>query len=115
MDVIIEERGKTFTKVHQARIAEIRRRLLKMKSRKDADAILALAEALLVYSHSQVLLKLSVVDLLDWLGTFHEFLSQRDNDVKVCRFNPDKIDSSFLLINTPDVPYLVDSLKNILR
>ena len=48
MDVIIEESGKTFTKIHHARIAEIRRRLVKMKSRKDADAILGLAEALLV-------------------------------------------------------------------
>ena len=115
MDVIIEEHGKTFTKVLQARLAEIRRRLAKMSSRKDADSILALAEALLVYSHSQVLLKLPVKDLLEWLSTFHEFISQRDEDVKVCRFNPDNSGSSFLLVNTPDVPYLVDSLKNILR
>ena len=43
MDVIIEEHGKTFTKVLQARLAEIRRRLAKMSSRKDADTILALA------------------------------------------------------------------------
>ena len=76
-----------------------------------ADAILALAEALLVYSHSQALLKLSVDDLLDWLKTFHEFLSQRDSDVKVRRFTPDNIGCSFLLVNTPDVPYLVDSLN----
>jgi len=115
MDVIIEEHGKTFTKTLQARIAEVRRRLDKMKSRKDADSILALAEALLVYSHSQVLLKLSVVDLLDWLKAFHGFLRQRDGEVKVCRFAPDNSGSSFLLVNTPDVPYLVDSLKNILR
>ena len=43
MEVIIEERGKTFHKMLQARIAEIRRRLGKASSRQDADAILALA------------------------------------------------------------------------
>ena len=115
MDVIIEEHGKNFTKILQARIAEIRRRLNKLSSRTDADSILALAEALLVYSHSQILLKLPVDDLLEWLGAFHEFLRQRDEDVKVCRFTPGNSGSSFLLVNTPDVPYLVDSLKNILR
>ena len=115
MDVIIEEHGKAFTKTLHARIAEIRRRLGEMSSRKDADSLLALAEALLVYSHSHILLKLSVDDLLEWLRAFHGFLRQRDGDVKVCRFDPENSTSSFLLVNTPDVPYLVDSLKNILR
>jgi len=115
MELIIEEHGKSFGKAHQARIAEIRRHLKTMASHEDADALLALAEALLVYSHSQVLFKRSSKELLEWLKVFLEFLRQRDEKVKVASFQPENSGSSFLLVNTPDVPYLVDSLKTILQ
>ena len=115
MDVIIAEQGQGFARVLQKKIADIRRQLENWTPRKDAEALLALAEALLIYSHSQVLLKLPTEDLLSWLGAFHDFLRQRDSDVKVRPFRPDHGQSSFLLVNTPDVPYLVDTLKNLLR
>ncbi len=115
MDVIIEEHGKSFSKVLQARMAEIRLHLKKLPSQKDTESLLALAEALLVYSHSHVLLKLSAGDLLEWLQAFFDFLRQRDEEVKVAPFKPANSSSSFLLVNTTDVPYLVDSFKNILR
>ncbi|MEJ2524809.1 MAG: NAD-glutamate dehydrogenase [Desulfuromonadales bacterium] len=115
MDVIIEEQGKHFAKTLQARISEIRRQLDKQSSPEDAASIMALAEALLVYSHSQVLLKLSAEELVAWLTFFHDFLRQRDADIKTRPFFPENANSSFLLINAPDVPYLVDSLKNILQ
>ncbi len=115
MDLILEEGGKSFDKVHQARIAEIRRELKTLDSREDAESLLILADALLVYSHSQALLKRSSQDLLEWLKAFLDFLRYRDEEVKVALFQPDNSGSSFLMINTPDVPYLVDSLKTILQ
>nr|NIQ11056.1 NAD-glutamate dehydrogenase [Gammaproteobacteria bacterium] len=115
MDVIIEEQGKSFAKVLQARLTEVRRHLKKHSSPEDADSLLVLADELLVYSHSQVLLKLSVDDLIIWLQELLDFLRQHDEDVKIAPFKPANSASSFLLINTPDVPYLVDSLKAILQ
>ena len=115
MEVIIEEHGKNFAKVLQARMAEIRRRLKKQSSNRDAASLLGLAESLLVYSHSQVLLKLPVDELIDWLQAFLDFLRQHDDEIKTAPFVPENSGSSFLLVNTPDVPYLVDSLKAILR
>jgi len=115
MDVIVEEHGKSFGKVLQARMAEVRRELETLSSRRDANLLLTLAEALLVYSHSQVLLKLSAQDLLVWLQHFLDFLRHRDDDVITAAFHPENSGSSFLLVNTSDVPYLVDSLKTILR
>ena len=52
MELIIEERGKSIGKVHQARIAEIKRLLKASSSSEDADSLLALTDDLLVYSHS---------------------------------------------------------------
>ena len=115
MDIIVEEQGKNFAKILQARLTEIRRQLKKQSSPEDADSLFVLAEELLVYSHSQVLLKLSVDDLILWLQEMLDFLRQHDEDVKVGTFKPAGSASSFLLINTPDVPYLVDSLKAILQ
>ncbi len=115
MELIIEERGKSFGKVHQARIAEIRRHIETMTSREDAESLSVLADALLVYSHSQVLLKRSGEELLEWFKVFLDFLRCRDEEVIVASFQPENSGSSFLLVNTPDVPFLVDSLKNILH
>ena len=115
MELIIEELGTSFDKVHQARIKEIHRLLKNMDSRQEAESLLALADALLVYSHSQVLLKRSSEELLEWLKAFLDFLRHRDETVKVAYFQPASSGSSFLLVNTPDVPYLVDSLKTILQ
>jgi glutamate dehydrogenase len=115
MKLIIEERGKGFSKVHQARIAEIRRHLKTVKTRKDSELLQVIADSLLTYSHSQYLLKRSSEELLEWLWVFLDFLRYRDEEVKVSTFRPKASRSSFLLISTPDVPYLVDSLKNILQ
>jgi glutamate dehydrogenase len=115
MELIIEARGRNFGKVHQARITELNRLLKALPSRQDADALLVLADALLVYSHSQALLKRSGQELLEWLQSFLDFLRQRDENVKVSSFHPRNSGSSFLLVNAPDVPYLVDSLKTILK
>lgn len=115
MELVIEERGKSFGKVHQARLAEIRRQLTSLTSQEDANSLLVLADALLIYSHSHVLLKLTSKDLLTWLKSFLAFLRQRDEVVKISSFHPENSNSTFLLINTPDVPYLVDSLKNVLQ
>ena len=115
MDIIVEEQGKNFNKTLQARIAEVRRSLEKKSSKTEATALKALAEALLVYSHSQVLLKLPAEELLDWLSVFYDFLKERESDLKTSPFMPKNVNSSFLLVNTPDVPYLVDSLKIILK
>ncbi len=115
MELVIEQHGKSFGKAHQARIAEIRRQLKNAASRQEAESLLALADALLIYSHSHSLLKLSGRELLEWLRAFLDFLDQRDGDVKVACFRPENSGSSFLLVNTPDVPYLVDSMKIILR
>ncbi|MGW8313040.1 MAG: NAD-glutamate dehydrogenase domain-containing protein [Desulfuromonadales bacterium] len=114
MKLVIEERGKSHGKTHHSRIAEIRRQLASSTSQEDTGFLLTLAESLLVYSHSHALLKLSVDELLAWLEAFLAFLRQRDVDVKVAAFVPDNFSSSFLLVNAPDVPYLVDSLKTIL-
>jgi NAD-specific glutamate dehydrogenase len=70
---------------------------------------------LLIYSHSQYLLKRPSEELIEWLQAFLDFLRCREEEVKVSTFRPKDSRSSFLLINTPDVPYLVDSLKNILQ
>ena len=59
MELIIEEHGKSFGKVHQARLADLKRLLKTHPSREDAENLLALADSLLVYSHSQALLKRS--------------------------------------------------------
>ncbi len=114
MELIIEERGKSFGKVHQARIEELNRLLKAMPCREDAESLLVLADVLLVYSHSQALRKRSGKELLGWLQSFLDFLRQRDEDVKVEPFKPEGSGSSFLLVNAPDVPYLVDSLKTVL-
>ncbi|MGK2945597.1 MAG: hypothetical protein ACSLFC_12750, partial [Desulfuromonadales bacterium] len=115
MELVIEERGKSFGKVHHARIAEIHRHLKSASSREDAESLLALADALLTYSHSHALLKLTSRELLGWLEAFLDFLRRRDEEVMISSFQPENSGSSFLLVNTPDVPYLVDSLKNILQ
>jgi glutamate dehydrogenase len=115
MDLVIKERGKIFGKAHHARIAELRQHLATVTSREDAEALLVLADALLVYSHSHVLLKLTGSELLEWLKDFLDFLRHRDEEVKVAAYLPETSGSSFLLVNTPDVPYLVDSLKTILQ
>ena len=115
MELVIEERGKSFGKVHHARIAEIHRHLKSASSREDAESLLALADALLTYSHSHALLKLTSKELLGWLEAFLDFLRRRDEEVMISSFQPENFGSSFLLVNTPDVPYLVDSLKNILQ
>ncbi len=86
-----------------------------MTSREDAESLSVLADALLVYSHSQVLLKRSGEELLEWFKVFLDFLRCRDEEVIVASFQPENSGSSFLLVNTPDVPFLVDSLKNILH
>jgi len=115
MELIIEEHGKVFAKVHQARLADLKRLLKTHSSREDAESLLALADDLMVYSHSQALLKRSGPELLEWLQAFLEFLRQRDEDVNVAYFVPPNSGSSFLLVNAPEVPYLVDSLKTILQ
>ncbi len=115
MELIIEEHGKNFGKAHHARIADLKSVLKAHPSRQDAEILLALADALLVYSHSQALLKRSGPELLEWLQVFLDFLRQRDGDLKVNYFMPANSGSSFLLLNAPDVPYLVDSLKTILQ
>ena len=115
MELIIEEHGKSFGKVHQARIADLKRLLKTQPSREEAENLLALADSLLVYSHSQALLKRSGPELLEWLQAFLDFLRRRDQDVNVAYFIPPNSGSSFLLVNAPDVPYLVDSLKTILQ
>jgi glutamate dehydrogenase len=115
MKLIIEERGKGFSKVHQARISEIRRQLKSVTPQGDAESLRVIADSLLVYSHSQYLLRRSGEELLEWLQACLEFLRYRDEEVKVKAYLPPKSRSAFLLINSPDVPYLVDSLKNILQ
>ncbi|MBW2690200.1 MAG: NAD-glutamate dehydrogenase, partial [Deltaproteobacteria bacterium] len=115
MELTIEKRGKSYGKIHQARLKEIRRYLETLTTQEDAEALLVLADALLVYSHSQALLKRSGKELIEWLKTFLDFLHCRDGEVKVAPFQPKNSNSSFLLVNTPDVPYLVDSLKTILQ
>lgn len=115
MELIIEEHGKSFGKAHQARLADLKRLLKTNHPREDAENLLALADSLLVYSHSQALLKRSGPELLEWLQAFLDFLRQRDDDVNVAYFVPPNSGSSFLLVNAPDVPYLVDSLKTILQ
>ncbi len=79
------------------------------------NALMSLADALLVYNHSQALLKRPAKELLEWLQVFLDFIRQRDEDVKVASFKPNSSSSSFLLTCAPDVPYLVDSLKAILK
>ncbi len=115
MELVIKERGKTFGKAHHARIAEIRQQLATVTCREDAESLQVLADALLVYSHSHALLKLSGSELLEWLNDFLDFLRHRDEEVKVTSYLPDSSNSSFLMVNTQDVPYLVDSLKTILQ
>ena len=115
MELIIEEHGKSFGKVHQARLADLKRLLKTHSSREDAESLLALADSLLVYSHSQALLKRSGSELLEWLQAFLDFLRHRNDGVNVACFIPPNSGSSFLLVNSPDVPYLVDSLKTILQ
>ncbi len=115
MELTIEKRGKGYGNVHQARLKELRQYLETLTTQEDAESLLVLADALLVYSHSQALLKRSGKDLLEWLNAFLDFLRDRENEVKVSPFRPKNSNSSFLLVNTPDVPYLVDSLKTILQ
>ncbi len=115
MELIIEARGKSFIKVHQARIAEIRRHLKSSTSQDDAESLLALVDALLVYSHSHALLKLNSKELLKRLQVFLDFLRHREEEVKIALYQPENSNSSFLLVCTPDVPFLVESLKNVLQ
>ncbi len=115
MELTIEKRGKSYGKVHRARLKGLRQYLEALTTQEDAEALLVLADALLVYSHSQALLKRSGKELLEWLNVFLDFLRDRENEVKVSSFRPKNSNSSFLLVNTPDVPYLVDSLKTILK
>ncbi len=115
MELTIEKRGKSYRNVHQARLKELRQYLETLTPQEDAESLLVLADALLVYSHSQALLKRSGKELLEWLKAFLDFLRDRENEVKVAPFRPKNSNSSFLLVNTPDVPYLVDSLKTILQ
>ncbi len=115
MDVIVEERGKIFARAHGARLAEIKIQLKSARYHDDADALLTLADALLIYSHSHDLLDLSIDTLLDWLQTFLDFLRCRHDLIKIQPFTPVDGGSTFLMINTPDAPYLVDSLKMLLQ
>jgi len=95
MELIIEERGKGFGKVHQARIAEIRRHLKTMTSREDAESLQALADALLVYSHSHVLLKRSSKELLEWLKSSLIFFAIAMKRLRLLPSN----------LRTPDPPF----------
>lgn len=115
MDLIIEERGRNHEQTQQVRMADIRLRLKDLPDQARADNLLHLAEALLVYSHSRPLLKLSGDELLQWLQMFLDFLHCRDDLVNLRYFQPVNASSSYLLVNTPDVPYLVDSLKITLQ
>ncbi len=115
MDLIIEERGRNHEQTQKARMTEIRRRLDALPDSGEAENLLRLAEALLVYSHSRPLLKLPGDELLQWLQVFLDFLRRRVDLVNLRYFQPENSTSSFLLVNTPDVPYLVDSLKMTLQ
>ena len=77
----------------------------------EQQLLLCLADNLLTYSHSHVLLKLSPETILDWLLAIRDFLGRSKGLANVDWFRPVGRETDYLLINTPDVPFLVDSLQ----
>ncbi|PLX71165.1 MAG: NAD-glutamate dehydrogenase [Desulfuromonas sp.] len=77
----------------------------------EQQLLLCLADNLLTYSHSHVLLKRAPETILDWLLAIRDFLARRKTLVNLDWFRPDGREADYLLINTPDVPFLVDSLQ----
>jgi glutamate dehydrogenase len=115
MDVIIEERGKQFVQDLHSKSRDIERLLHDETDEQRKDWLRILVRSLLTYSHSHVLLRLPVNDLLDWLQECLDFLHLRTETVSIRLYHPPNHDRSYLLINTSDVPYLVDSLKMLFQ
>ncbi|MDH3998062.1 MAG: NAD-glutamate dehydrogenase, partial [Desulfuromonadales bacterium] len=115
MELIIEEGAKSLSDAHSARIADIQTQLRGMNVSEDADALLSLADSLFAYSHSHELLELPLDEFITWLQDFLDFLRLREAPVKVERFVPAGRQVNFLLLNTPDVPFLIESLKMLLQ
>jgi glutamate dehydrogenase len=115
MKLIINEHGKQFGKLYRARLKELKNELKLLPKQEAEERLLTLAEALFFYSHSQALLKMSAGELLECLQAFLHFLASRDEPVRVALFTPQRGDTRFILVNSPDVPFLVDTLKIVLR
>ncbi len=111
MDVVIEGHGQEFKQHFQHMLEEINTLLEKEKDDTSAAWLKCLAESLLVYSHSHALLELPAEELLRLLRKFLKFLSLRETTTNVMPFATDDREQFYLLVNVPDVPFLVDSLS----
>ena len=80
--------------------------LLKVQTTpEEQKLLLCLADNLLTYSHSQVLLKLPSAEVLDWLLAIRDFLAKRSSLVSLEWFKPGQSQADYLLVNTPDAPF----------
>jgi len=115
MDLVIEERGRQFAHDLQRKGREVEALLNERTDSRSRDWLRVLIRGLLSYSHSHVLLRLPADELLAWLQECLDFLQQRTELVAIRLYRPPRHDRSYLLVNSPDVPFLVDSLKLLLQ
>lgn len=111
MDVVIEGHGLAFQQYFSDKVEEIKTLLEQEENPQTSDWLLHLTEGLLVYSHSKALLDLPAPELLALLRRFLEILEQRKQSLQVEPVALEEYGKCFILINLPDVPFLVDSLN----
>ncbi len=110
MKIVFESRGKGASPQELARKLQDVFSLLEGRS---DPRLLDLAKILRDHTPLNALEAPAAPEIADWIERFLEFIETRQDSIAV-RIAPVGDAGNFLLTNTPDAPYLLDSLQNLL-